>query len=405
MGELVFGGIDKSYYTGTLQSRPGSGQHLAMECLGGRCLAENFNMDGTLQVTMRSKPVKLPFILSIAAFKELKEFTVKTTGDVVLKLFVTSFLQVRGRSSSYGSLSNLHTNYGMMTFDDCDMETGNDLLTHAATLILVHRYTNYGMMTLDDYDMETDNEQALSVLGAERGTAEAHYMQLVDMSSLRASITQQQASSPNEWEGQVFYPNCSPEDDKLYEFIIGFASTLSSCEKYGENMESRIQSSIAKASFIYEKQLHMKLKADYLTAVEGIFTKGTVTVGSIDVKGQPFVEVSKVSFGPWNITFAAGKFDGLLGLGFKSISQFQIPTSFANPARRSYTSLAKTSWWHRPLLDSSTCAGGPSNPQDDVLYCSMRIGMALNQSIRARSTTRSHCTDIAARRHRTVTHI
>jgi len=64
--------------------------------------------------------------------------------------------------------------------------------------------------------------------------------------------------------------------------------------------------------------------------VEGVFSKDTVTVGSIDVKSQPFAEVSKVSFGPLNIAFAAGKFDGLLGLGFKSISQYNIPTPFEN---------------------------------------------------------------------------
>mmetsp|Transcript_51311 Transcript_51311/g.159020 ORF Transcript_51311/g.159020 Transcript_51311/m.159020 type:complete len:389 (+) Transcript_51311:90-1256(+) len=62
--------------------------------------------------------------------------------------------------------------------------------------------------------------------------------------------------------------------------------------------------------------------------VEGVFGKDTVTVGTVDVKGQPFAEVSKVSFGPLNIAFAAGKFDGLLGLGFKSISQYNIPTPF-----------------------------------------------------------------------------
>jgi saccharopepsin len=62
--------------------------------------------------------------------------------------------------------------------------------------------------------------------------------------------------------------------------------------------------------------------------VEGFFSKDTVTVGDIDVKGQLFAEVSKVSFGPLNIAFAAGKFDGLVGLGFKSISQYNIPTPF-----------------------------------------------------------------------------
>jgi len=62
--------------------------------------------------------------------------------------------------------------------------------------------------------------------------------------------------------------------------------------------------------------------------VEGVFGKDTVTVGNIDVKDQLFAEVTKVSFGFLNVAFAAGKFDGLLGLGFKSISQYQIPTPF-----------------------------------------------------------------------------
>jgi hypothetical protein len=62
--------------------------------------------------------------------------------------------------------------------------------------------------------------------------------------------------------------------------------------------------------------------------VEGIFDKDTVTLGNIDVKGQAFAEVTKVSFGFLNIAYAAGKFDGLLGLGFKSISQYNIPTPF-----------------------------------------------------------------------------
>jgi len=64
--------------------------------------------------------------------------------------------------------------------------------------------------------------------------------------------------------------------------------------------------------------------------VEGVFAKDTVSVGSIDVKGQVFAEVSKVSFGPLNLAFALGKFDGLLGLGWNSISEYNIPTPFEN---------------------------------------------------------------------------
>jgi len=62
--------------------------------------------------------------------------------------------------------------------------------------------------------------------------------------------------------------------------------------------------------------------------VEGTFGSDTVKVGDIEVKNQAFAMVTKVSFGPLNLAFAAGKFDGLLGLGFKSISQYNIPTPF-----------------------------------------------------------------------------
>jgi len=62
--------------------------------------------------------------------------------------------------------------------------------------------------------------------------------------------------------------------------------------------------------------------------VEGTFGSDSVKVGDIEVKDQLFAMVTKVSFGPLNLAFAAGKFDGLLGLGFKSISQYNIPTPF-----------------------------------------------------------------------------
>lgn len=62
--------------------------------------------------------------------------------------------------------------------------------------------------------------------------------------------------------------------------------------------------------------------------VEGVFGKDTVSIGGIDIPGQPFAEVSMLSFGSHNIAYAVGKFDGLLGLGFKSISQYNIPTPF-----------------------------------------------------------------------------
>jgi hypothetical protein len=62
--------------------------------------------------------------------------------------------------------------------------------------------------------------------------------------------------------------------------------------------------------------------------VQGVFNSDTVTIGDVAVPNATFAEVSTVSFGPLNIAFAMGKFDGILGLGFSKISVDGIPTAF-----------------------------------------------------------------------------
>jgi hypothetical protein len=62
--------------------------------------------------------------------------------------------------------------------------------------------------------------------------------------------------------------------------------------------------------------------------VEGTFNSDTVKVGDVEVPNALFAEISTVSFGPLNIAFAMGKFDGILGLGFSKISSYGIPTAF-----------------------------------------------------------------------------
>ncbi|XP_076928717.1 cyprosin-like [Bidens hawaiensis] len=51
-------------------------------------------------------------------------------------------------------------------------------------------------------------------------------------------------------------------------------------------------------------------------AISGIFSKDSVTVGNLVVKGQDFIEATREP----GITFLAAKFDGVLGLGFQEIS-------------------------------------------------------------------------------------
>lgn len=62
--------------------------------------------------------------------------------------------------------------------------------------------------------------------------------------------------------------------------------------------------------------------------VGGFFSKDTITMGDVDVQGQLFAEVSRVSFAGGPLTFASAKFDGILGLGFKAISEYNISTPF-----------------------------------------------------------------------------
>lgn len=60
--------------------------------------------------------------------------------------------------------------------------------------------------------------------------------------------------------------------------------------------------------------------------VEGVMSKDTLAIGSISIKDQVFAEVSEVS--PGNQAFSQGNYDGIFGLGFKSISVYEIPSPF-----------------------------------------------------------------------------
>merc|ERR1719478_2041226 len=149
-------------------------------------------------------------------------------------------------------------------------------------------------------------------------------------SSLEASATTNGDSVPiSDYQNAQFYGpiKVGGQDFKVIfdtgsanVWVPGKACGFTTCWFHPRYDESKSQT--------YEKD-GRQYKVQYGSGpVEGIFSKDTVTVGNIDVKGQAFAEVSKVSFGPLNVAFAAGKFDGLLGLGFKSISQYNIPTPF-----------------------------------------------------------------------------
>merc|ERR1712110_135860 len=68
-------------------------------------------------------------------------------------------------------------------------------------------------------------------------------------------------------------------------------------------------------------------------SVEGFFSKDDVTIGDdIVLNGVEFAEVSDA--GGLGMAYSIGKFDGILGMGFTSISVGGVPTIFEEAIRQ-----------------------------------------------------------------------
>jgi len=64
------------------------------------------------------------------------------------------------------------------------------------------------------------------------------------------------------WAGVPWFPGCYAEDDKLHEMIVSIASDASVYNYKGKNadaIKADLETIVAEASFVYEKQLNIKL--------------------------------------------------------------------------------------------------------------------------------------------------
>lgn len=86
--------------------------------------------------------------------------------------------------------------------------------------------------------------------------------------------------------------------------------------------------------------------------VAGIISYDNVSIAGLMVNKQPFGEMSKMSL----IPFALSKFDGILGMGFQSISVRGLPPVFVNLVRQGVITLPVFAFWLRK--GSSSNYGG-----------------------------------------------
>jgi hypothetical protein len=68
------------------------------------------------------------------------------------------------------------------------------------------------------------------------------------------------------WGGVKWYPGCYKGDSAPHEFIMSFASDKAALDKLGDKnkLQAKLVSILNEASFVYEKQLNLKLKMGFL---------------------------------------------------------------------------------------------------------------------------------------------
>lgn len=110
------------------------------------------------------------------------------------------------------------------------------------------------------------------------------------------------------------------------------------CTSFACYLHRRYDSS---ASSTFEK-IGKEFQIRYGTgSVEGLVSRDRVTIGGMEIDGQEFGETTKEP----GLTFALGRFDGILGLGFDSIAVAGATPPFYNMISQGLVEKALFSFW------------------------------------------------------------
>ena len=98
-----------------------------------------------------------------------------------------------------------------------------------------------------------------------------------------------------------------------------------------------------------------EFKIQYGTgSVEGFISKDTLSIADMKVGGQEFGETTKEP----GLTFALGKFDGILGLGYREIAVSNVTPPFYNMIEQKLIDEPVFSFWLQRTADGRDTTGG-----------------------------------------------
>lgn len=83
-------------------------------------------------------------------------------------------------------------------------------------------------------------------------------------------------------------------------------------------------------------------------SLEGVISRDTMTIGDLTIKNQDFAESTKEP----GLAFAFGKFDGILGLGYDTISVQHVVPPFYNMINQGLLDENKFAFWLGNVDDS-----------------------------------------------------
>eukprot|EP00929_Paragymnodinium_shiwhaense_P001274 TRINITY_DN10149_c0_g2_i1.p1 TRINITY_DN10149_c0_g2~~TRINITY_DN10149_c0_g2_i1.p1 ORF type:complete len:550 (-),score=125.07 TRINITY_DN10149_c0_g2_i1:705-2354(-) len=109
-------------------------------------------------------------------------------------------------------------------------------------------------------------------------------------------IAEMRGTTP--WSGDKWYPGCYSGDSKTHTMQIGVITDVKAHEVFGSDTRSRIEAQVAEASFIYERQMNIKLKIRQLSMYES--TKKLPGTFAGNDCGSDFIMNQIKSLRKWN---------------------------------------------------------------------------------------------------------